>query len=119
MKAYVNGTYTPAKAGKVTIPAGSQVQIRVSSNAGYELTSLTMERPDGATTTASVFIYKQAFKGKQLFAKAAAASMILFVIICILSAILFWIMRDKDAIAAEKLRKEERKRRKQQQIGEV
>jgi len=75
--------------------------------------------PDGATTTASVFIYKQAFKGKQLFAKAAAASMILFVIICILSAILFWIMRDKDAIAAEKLRKEERKRRKQQQIGEV
>ncbi len=75
--------------------------------------------PDGATTTASVFIYKQAFKGKQLFAKAAAASMILFVIICILSAILFWIMRDKDAIAAEKLRKEERKRRKQKQIGEV
>lgn len=76
--------------------------------------------PDGATTTASVFIYNQAFKGKQLFAKAAAASMVLFVIVCILSAILFWIMRDKDAIAAEKLRKEERlRRKKQQRIGGI
>ena len=68
--------------------------------------------PDGATTTASVFIYRQAFKGKQLFARAAAASMILFLIVCILSAILFWIMRDKEAIANEKMRKEERKKRK-------
>lgn len=69
--------------------------------------------PDGATTTASVFIYNQAFKGKQLFARAAAASMILFLIIGVLSAILFYVMRDKDAIAAEKLKKEERKRRKE------
>ena len=47
MKAYVNGTFAPAKAGKVTIPSGSQVQIRVSSRAGYMLTDLTMEYADG------------------------------------------------------------------------
>lgn len=66
--------------------------------------------PDGSTTTASVFIYNQAFKGKQLFARAAAASMILFFIIAILSAVLFWLMRDKDAIAMEKLKKAERRK---------
>ncbi|MBR5619701.1 MAG: hypothetical protein IKW76_08195, partial [Clostridia bacterium] len=49
VKAYVNGTYTPAKAGKVTIPAGSQIQIRVSPKAGYELTGLTMQYTDGTT----------------------------------------------------------------------
>ena len=69
--------------------------------------------PDSATTTASVFIYNQAFKGAQLFARAAAASMILFLIIGVLSAILFYVMRDKDAIAAEKLKKEMRKNRKE------
>ncbi len=47
VKAYVNGTFAPAKAGKVTIPSGSQVQIRVSSRTGYMLTDLTMEYADG------------------------------------------------------------------------
>ena len=73
--------------------------------------------PDNATTTASVFIYQLAFKGRQFFSKAAAASMMLFVIIGILSAVLFWTMRDKDAIAAEKLKKEMRKKWKQESRG--
>ena len=50
VKAYVNGEFTPAKAGKVTIPGGSQVQIRVASRTGYELESLVMIDPNGTTT---------------------------------------------------------------------
>ena len=49
VKAYVDGAYTPAKSGKITIAGGSQVQIRVSSRAGYELESLVMLGKNGST----------------------------------------------------------------------
>lgn len=65
--------------------------------------------PDGATRTAAVFIYDQAFTGSYLYNRAAAASMILFVIAALLSAFLFYILRDRDAA---KIRKAERKLRK-------
>ena len=52
--------------------------------------------PDSATTTTSVFIYNQAFSGGYLYNRAAAASMIMFVVIMICSALLFIIMRDPD-----------------------
>ncbi|MBR2315205.1 MAG: sugar ABC transporter permease [Clostridia bacterium] len=61
--------------------------------------------PDNSTLTTSVFIYNQAFSGKYLYNRAAAASMILFVIIAALSAVLFWIMRDKDEARIEKEKK--------------
>ena len=61
--------------------------------------------PDNSTLTTSVFIYNQAFSGKYLYNRAAAASMILFVIIAALSAVLFWIMRDKDEAKINKERK--------------
>lgn len=67
--------------------------------------------PDMATQTTSVFIYEKAFRGKQLFAQAATASIIMFIIIAACSALLFYIMRDKDAIAAEKIKKAEMKAR--------
>jgi multiple sugar transport system permease protein len=67
--------------------------------------------PDMATSTASVFIYDKAFTGKQLFAQAACASIIMFVIISICSALLFYLMRDKEAIAMEKLKKADMKAR--------
>lgn len=67
--------------------------------------------PDNATGTAVVFIYGKAFTGKQLFGQAAAASIIMFLIIAVCSAILFYIMRDKDAIAAEKMKKADMKAR--------
>ena len=47
VKAYVNGEFTAPKAGKIAVPAGARVQIRLSSNTGYELQSLTMLYPDG------------------------------------------------------------------------
>lgn len=52
--------------------------------------------PDNATLTTSVFIYNQAFSGSYLYNRAAAASMIMFVVICVASAFLFFVMRDKE-----------------------
>ena len=58
--------------------------------------------PDNATLTTSVFIYNQAFSGSYMYAKAAAASMIMFVIICVLSAFVFLLMNDKYEAAERK-----------------
>ena len=65
--------------------------------------------PDNATLTTSMFIYQQAFRGSFLYNRAAAASMIMFAIAAVLSAIIFYLMRDRDAA---KLRKQEKKLRK-------
>jgi multiple sugar transport system permease protein len=73
--------------------------------------------PDNSTKTASVFIYEQAFSGKYLYNRAAAASMLMFVVIAICSAILFYLMRDKDAAALAKLKKQERKAAKKRGNG--
>ncbi|THF75734.1 carbohydrate ABC transporter permease [Cohnella fermenti] len=64
--------------------------------------------PDNATLTTSVFIYGQAFKGSYMYNKAAAASMIMFVIAAVLSALLFYLMRDRDA---SKLKKQLKKQK--------
>ncbi|HCS74461.1 MAG TPA: sugar ABC transporter permease [Clostridiales bacterium] len=61
--------------------------------------------PDNATLTTSVFIYNQAFSGSYMYNRAAAASMIMFVIAAVLSGILFYIMRDKDEIRLKKEKK--------------
>ncbi|GHU67990.1 sugar ABC transporter ATP-binding protein [Clostridia bacterium] len=51
--------------------------------------------PVNETSTVSVFIYNQAFSGKYWYNRAAAASMIMFVLIVALSAIVFYLMRDR------------------------
>lgn len=84
----------------------------------FDIPKLFMQGgPDNSTLTTSVFIYNQAFSGSYLYNRAAAASMIMFVIIAIFSALLFFVMRDKSEIqirkeakAAEKARKLEAKR---------
>lgn len=69
--------------------------------------------PAEATMTASVFIYAQAFEGTHLYNTAAAASMIMFVIIAALSALIFFLMRDKyEAQAKRELRRRNRELRK-------
>jgi ABC-type sugar transport system permease subunit len=65
--------------------------------------------PDNSTLTTSVFIYNQAFSGGYLYNRAAAASMIMFVIISVCAAILFYLLRDRDEA---KLQKEIRKQKK-------
>ena len=67
--------------------------------------------PDNATLTTSVLIYTLAFKGGYLYNRASAMSMIMFLIIVVCSAALFFIMRDKDEVALKKLQKKERKER--------
>jgi multiple sugar transport system permease protein len=74
---------------------------------------VTNSGPDNATMTTSVFIYRQAFRGRYLYNRAAAASVIMALIAAILSGVLFFILRDKDAA---RLKKEERMRRKQQRL---
>lgn len=61
--------------------------------------------PDNATLTTSVFIYNQAFSGSYMYNRAAAASMIMFVIAAILSGLLFFAMRDRYEV---QLKKEEK-----------
>ncbi|MEX1307100.1 MAG: sugar ABC transporter permease [Eubacteriales bacterium] len=58
--------------------------------------------PDNATLTVSVFIYNQAFSGSYFWARAAAASMILFAVIAVCSGIIFYVMRDRDAAELRK-----------------
>lgn len=65
--------------------------------------------PDDATLTTSMFIYGQAFKGSYLFNRAAAASMLLFLIAAVLSGLLFYLMRDRDAAKLKKAEKMYRK----------
>ncbi len=68
-----------------------------------------MGGPDSATLTTSVFIYNQAFSGSYLYNRAAAASMIMFIIIAILSSVIFYIMRDKSAVKLKQQMRDQKK----------
>lgn len=63
---------------------------------------VTKSGPNNATLTASVFIYNQAFAGSYMYNKASAASMIMFILISICSAVIFFLMRDKYEVAEKK-----------------
>lgn len=65
--------------------------------------------PDDGTLTTSVFIHNQAFGQSYLYNRAAAASLIMFAIIAVLSIIIFYLLRDKDEIAARKIEKQKTK----------
>ncbi len=65
--------------------------------------------PSNATLTTSIFIYNQAFSGSYMYNRASAASMIMFVIIGVLAAFTFFIMRDKDAAKQKKIEKRVKK----------
>ena len=62
-------------------------------------------QPDSATYTVAYFIYRQAFAGRFMFNRAAAASLIVFLIIAVLSVAMFMLLRDKDAAHQRKLEK--------------
>jgi len=113
--AEIDGANGAQKFFKITLPNLKTILLYtlVTSLIGglqmFDIPSLLMQNsgPDNATLTTSVFIYNQAFKGSYMFNRAAAASMIMFIIIAILSAIIFYLLRDKDeakAAKAERLR---------------
>lgn len=103
--AEIDGASAPQIFFKVTLPRLKTIILYtlVTSMIGgltmYDIPKLFLwGGPDNATTTTSVFIYNQAFSGSYLYNRAAAASMVMFVIIAILSVFLFFILRDKDAM---------------------
>jgi len=61
--------------------------------------------PRNTTLTTSLFIFQQAFEGAERYNRAAAASMLMFIFICIISGILFYVMRDKDVARERRERK--------------
>jgi multiple sugar transport system permease protein len=65
--------------------------------------------PDGATQTAALFIYGQAFQGRYRYNFASAASLFVFAIIAVLAVIIFYILRDKDEAKLKKIQKAHRK----------
>jgi multiple sugar transport system permease protein len=52
-------------------------------------------RPNDSTLTTSLFIF-EAINPARRYYRAAAASIIMFLIICVGSAVFFYVMRDKD-----------------------
>lgn len=66
--------------------------------------------PDRSTLTSSLFIFNQAFSGSYMYNRAAAASMIMFVIIAILSGVIFYVLRDKYAIKQKKIERNVRRK---------
>ncbi|MCL1843654.1 MAG: sugar ABC transporter permease [Defluviitaleaceae bacterium] len=73
--------------------------------------------PRNATHTLSMFIFNQAFGGRFFLNRAAAASMIVFVIIAILSIGVFYLLRDKDASALKKQQRAQKRDLKRHQKG--
>jgi len=69
--------------------------------------------PANATLTASLFIYNQAFSGTYQYNRAAAASMIMFLLIAVLSIFVFQLMRDRyDVREKREMRRKQRQARK-------
>lgn len=65
--------------------------------------------PDNATLTTSLFIYNQAFSGSYMYNRAAAASMVMFLIIAVLAGLMFFVMRDRDEAELRKQVKQQQK----------
>ena len=61
--------------------------------------------PDNATLTTNVYIYNQAFAGSYLYNRAAAASMVMFVLIAICSVAVFQMYKEKDQKKVDRRRR--------------
>jgi len=100
---------------RITIPCIRQIMlfVLVTSLIGglnmFDIPQLLVgpKTANGAALTTNMYIRNQAFDGSYLYNRAAAASVILFLVIVILSAIVFYILRDKDEAKLKKLRKAE------------
>jgi multiple sugar transport system permease protein len=77
----------------------------------FDIPMLLVDRsgPDNATLTAAVFIYNQAFGTSRMWNRAAAASIILFVMCTVIAGGLFFLFRDKNAIASKRAMKTQNK----------
>jgi multiple sugar transport system permease protein len=100
---------------KITIPCIRQIMlfVLVTSLIGglnmFDIPELLVgsKQGNGAAITTNMYIRNLAFDGSYLYNRAAAASVILFLVIVALSAVLFFVMRDKDEAKIKKLKKAE------------
>lgn len=69
--------------------------------------------PDYKTRTITMLIHSYSLTGAKQLGKAAAASMVLFIVTMVISLVMFYVMRDKDAIKEKKMIKEAQRRAKQ------
>lgn len=77
------------------------------------LTSSGDGDPDYTTRTITMLIHSYSLTGAKQVDKAAAASMVLFIVTMLISLVMFYVMRDKDAIKEKKMIKEAQRRAKQ------
>ena len=95
---------------KITIPSIRTIMLftLITSLIGglnmYDIPQLLVPNsgPDNATLTTSVLINTLAFRGGFLKNQASALSMIMFIIIVISSAVIFYLMRDRDEVKLKK-----------------
>ena len=66
------------------------------------LTASGLGDPDFATRTITMYIRQTAFTGGRNMGVASASSIVLFAVTLFFSLVLFYIMRDKDAIKEKK-----------------
>ena len=79
---------------------------------------VTKSGPNNATLTTSVFIYNQAFSGSYMYNRASATSVIMFILISVLSAFVFFLMQDKSEVAEKKeLKRIEKERKRLEKKG--
>ena len=77
------------------------------------LTTSGLGDPNFTTRTITMYLRELAFTGARQMGKASAVSIVLFIVTLIFSLILFYIMRDKDAIKEKKAIKAAQKARKE------
>ena len=111
---------------KVTLPSLRTILLYtlVTSMIGglqiFDIPKLFNEgRPNNTTQTMALYIYNQAFSGSYQFNRAAAASIIVLGITSVLAAILFYVMRDKDAAELRKIARQAKKAEKAAKGGAV
>ncbi len=100
---------------RITLPCMRQILtyfIVVSTIAGLQLYDVPMmiigTHCNNAGLTMLMYIQNQAFAGSYLYNRASAASVILTVICGVISAVIFYLRRDKDEAALKKLKRKQR-----------
>lgn len=105
---------------KITLPLlrpillYSLVQSAIGGLQMYDIPKLLTQSgegdPDYTTRTITMYIQSLSLTGSKQIGKAAAASMVLFAVTLVISLVMFYVMRDKDAIKEKKMIKEAQRR---------
>ena len=112
--AVVDGANSRQMFFKITLPLLRPVMIYtlITSVIGgmqmFDIPYLLTNRrgdPNGSIMTTSIYMYMQGFTSSRNLSYAAAVSIGLFLLTLLLCLALFFLMRDKDAVAARKMRR--------------